>query len=103
MSRRALLGAAIAGAWGLVVAIGAYAVLRAVQSFVYPDPDPGRVAWSAHAGYFWRIATVAYAGGIAAFIALLLGGSRPDRASRALAPAVTVAAAALALQVLFFP
>jgi hypothetical protein len=95
--------AATSLAWGLLVAVGAYAVVRAIQFFVYPDPNPATLVWSAHAGYFWRAWTVGYAGGIATFIAFPIVRGRIERAVRALAPAVAVAAGLLALQALFLP
>jgi H+/Cl- antiporter ClcA len=94
---------AIALAWGLVVTVGAYAVVRAVQSVVSPDPHPAALVWSAHAGFFWRIWTVAYLGGIAAFVAFVVARGRPGAAARALPPAIAVAAALLALQSALLP
>jgi hypothetical protein len=101
--QRLLLSVATSLAWGLVVAVGAYALVRTLQFFVYPDPNPATLVWSAHAGYFWRALTVAYAGGIAAFVAFPILRTRPDAGVRALAPAIAVAGALLLLQVLFFP
>jgi len=90
-------------AWGLVVAVAAYAIVRGIQFFVYPDPNPATLVWSAHAGYFWRMWTVAYGGGIAAFVALLLSRRHLELSVRALAPSAAVAAALLALQTAFLP
>jgi choline-glycine betaine transporter len=90
-------------AWGLVVSIGAYAIVRALQRFLLRDPNPATLVWSAHAGFFWRAWTVAYAGGIASFVAFVAGRGRTESAARALAPAVLVAAALIALQSLFLP
>jgi H+/Cl- antiporter ClcA len=94
---------AIALAWGLVVTVGAYAVVRVIQSVLSPDPHPAALVWSAHAGFFWRIWTVAYLGGIAAFVAFVVARGRPAAAARALPPAIAVAAALLALQSLLLP
>jgi hypothetical protein len=90
-------------AWGLVGAVGAYAVVRSIQFAVYPDPNPAGVVWSAHAGYFWRAWTVGYAGGIAAFVVLPVAQRHVEGCARALGPAVGVAAALLALQAALFP
>jgi hypothetical protein len=103
MTDRVRLAAAVAVCWGLVVAVAAYAIVRAIQFFLYPDPNPATLVWSAHAGFFWRCWTCAYAGGIAAFVAFLVTRTRPDRALRALAPAVAVVAALLALQTTILP
>jgi hypothetical protein len=89
---------AISLAWGLVVTAGAYAVVRAIQHFVYPEPNPAIVAWSAHAGFFWRSWTVGYAGGMAAFVAAVASRGHTQAAARALAPAVAIAAGLVAVQ-----
>jgi hypothetical protein len=101
--RREVVAGAVALIWGLVVAVGAYAIERAIQFLVSPDPNPRAVVWSAHAGYFWRVLTVTYAGGIAAFVALLVARERIEALARALVPAVGIVAALLALQAAFFP
>ena len=88
---------------GLVVAVGAYAVVRSIQFFVYPDPNPATLVWSAHAGFFWRCWTCAYAGGIAAFVAYLFTRGSVERSVAALGPAVAVVAGMLALQVALLP
>jgi hypothetical protein len=94
---------AVSLAWGLVIAIGVYALMRAAQVLVQPDPNPTEVAWSIHAGYVWRAWTAAYAGGIAGFIVLPIARGRVEPLARALVPALGVAAALLAFQVLLFP
>jgi hypothetical protein len=95
--------AALAIAWGLVVAVAAYAIVRAIQSLLLPEPNPAALVWSPHAGFFWRIWTVAYVGGFAAFVAFVVVQGRRSAAARALAPAVAIAAALLALQSVFLP
>ena len=79
MRREWSLPAAVALGWGLVVAVASYAIVRAVQCIVAPDPNPIAIVWSAHAGYFWRVATVCYAGGNAAFIMFLLARRQPEK------------------------
>jgi hypothetical protein len=101
--RRAVLIGAVSLAWGLVFSVAAYAVVRTIQFFAFPDPNPARLVWSAHAGYFWRIWTVAYAGGIASFVVGLVAREHLRAAALALRSAVPVAAVLLALQVVFFP
>lgn len=60
--------------------------------------------WSAHAGFFWRCWTCAYAGGIASFVAYLFTrGGGVERSVAALGPAVAVVAGMLALQVALLP
>jgi hypothetical protein len=101
--KQAALPVALALAWGAVVAVAMYAIVRAIQFFVYPDPNPATVVWSAHAGYFWRAWTVAYAGGIGAFAVYVFARRTPERVARALVPALTVAAILLALQTALLP
>ena len=101
--RAGVVALALSLAWGLVLAVGAYAVVRSIQFSVYPDPNPATVVWSAHAGYFWRIWTVVYAGGIGSFIVLPVARRHIEGCTLALGPAVGVAAALLALQAAFFP
>jgi hypothetical protein len=94
---------AVSLAWGIVVSVLGYAVVRTIQFFVYPEPNPATLVWSAHAGYFWRAWTVGYAGGIASFVAFVIVRRSTAPAARALAVAVAAAATALALQSAFLP
>jgi len=103
MKAETVVTGVIAIAWGLVISVGMYAVTRSVQRFVFPEPEPATVMWSAHAGFFWRVWTVIYAGGFAAFVAWLAARGHRLAAARALAPAIVVAAALLALQTTFLP
>ena len=89
--------------WGCAVSVAAYAIVRAIQFFLYPDPNPATLVWSAHAGFFWRCWTVAYAGSIAAFIAYPIARGRPEAAARSLGPAIVVAAVMVALQTALLP
>jgi len=98
-----LVVVAVSMAWGLVIATAVYALMRVAQVLVQPDPNPAEVAWSIHAGYVWRAWTAAYAGGIAAFIVLPMARGRVEPLARALVPALGIAAALLAFQVLLFP
>ena len=93
----------LAFVWGAVVTVGLYGVVRAIQFMAFPDPNPATIVWSAHAGYFWRIWCVAYAGGAVAFVAYVLARRDPERVARALLPAVTVAAVIIAAQGLLLP
>jgi hypothetical protein len=81
-----------------VVAVGLYAVLRVVQYYLFPDPNPAMVIWSAHAGYFWRMWTVAYAGGMAGMAAFAAAARNPVRVARVMLPALTVASVLIAAQ-----
>lgn len=103
MKNEAVVDAAIGLAWGACVAVAAYGVVRSIQFFLYPDPNPATLVWSAHAGFFWRCWTCAYAGGIAAFIAFVGARRNAARAARSLVGAMAAAGAILALQTAIFP
>lgn len=94
---------AVSITWGLLVSVAAYAIARALQVVLAPAEDPASVVWSVHAGFFWRAWTVAYAGGIATFVTFLVARVRTERAARAIAPGIVVAAALLVLQSVFLP
>jgi hypothetical protein len=102
---------AVAAAWGLVFATGAYAIVRAAQSLASPTsatPHDGAapgalVNWGVHAGFFWRAWTVGYAGGLAAFVVFLAARDRTETAGRALGPAIVIATALLGVQSAFLP
>jgi hypothetical protein len=86
-----------------VAAVALYAVLRGLQLIVFPEPNPATVIWSAHAGYFWRILIVSYAGGMAWLLAWRAAARDPARVAGALLPWLGVAAALIALQGLLLP
>jgi hypothetical protein len=103
MNREGVVAAGVALAWGMAAAVGAYALVRTVQFFIYPDPNPATLVWSAHAGFFWRSWTCAYAGAIAAFIAYVPTRRHLAASVRALGPAVAIAGVLIALQTAIFP
>jgi hypothetical protein len=103
MNRDDVVAGAVSLAWALVVSVAAYAIMRATQFLLHPDPNRGAVIWSAHAGYYWRMSTVSYAGGIAAFAILLVARQHVESLARALVPAIGIAALLLALQAALFP
>jgi len=90
-------------AWGLVVAVAGYAVIRSGEVLLGTDPDPAKVGFSLHAGFFWRSLTMLYAGGITSFVAWAASRGHPHAAARGLVAAIPIATALLALQALFFP
>jgi hypothetical protein len=103
MKRETVLALSVALGWGCAVAVGAYAVVRGIQFFLYPDPNPATLVWSAHAGFFWRCWTCAYAGGLATFVAYLFARARPAGALRTLPGAIAVVTVLLALQTALLP
>jgi hypothetical protein len=94
---------AVAFAWGCLVSVLFYALVRAVQWILFREPNPALVVWTPHAGYFWRVWTVAFAGVLASLSAFLVTSSSVERAARALLPMLAVAAVLLALQAAFMP
>jgi hypothetical protein len=98
--RRAL---AVCALWACVVGAILYPALRAIQYVLFPEANPATVVWSAHAGYLWRMIIVGFAGGMTAFVAFMIARRDPDRATRGLLPALTVAGAAIAAQAALLP
>ena len=90
-------------AWGLVLAVGGYATMRALQVIVGHEPNPAMAAWSPHSAFFWRSLVMLYGGGIASFVAWMASRERLEAATRGLALAVPVVALLVALQAIFFP
>jgi hypothetical protein len=86
-----------------VAAVLLYAVLRVIQSRLFPDADPATVIFSPHAGFYWRCWTVGYAGLMAGFLAY--GGAKANLGAtlRALNVGVVTSAALLAFQGIFVP
>ena len=77
--------------------------MRIVQAHLFPEANPATIIWSAHAGYFWRAWTVAYAGAMGGFAAFAAARRSPVRAARALRGAVVVASLIILYQGLFVP
>ncbi len=87
-----------------VASVGLYAVMRVVQAASAHEPDPARVvAWSAHAGYFWRAWTVSYAGAMVGFLAFAAARTRDAKVARGLVVALTVAVVLIVVQGVFVP
>jgi hypothetical protein len=98
-----IVAAGAALAWGTAVAVGAYAVVRGIQFFLYPDPNPATLVWSAHSGFFWRCWTAGYAGGLAAFVAFIVALRSPEGMVRSLTAGIVTSALLLVLQSTVFP
>src|ERR1051326_3803234 len=97
----ARIGLAIASACTAAIAI--YALLRGGQVLLFPEPDPARVLYSAHAGFFWRAWIAVFTGGTAGFVAWMLAARDSAKVARFLARAIPPAAALLAAQALLAP
>lgn len=80
-----------------------YAVIRVVQFFFYPEPDPALVVWSPHVAMFWRFWIGVYIGGPLGLGAFVFATSAPERAARWLVRFVTASAVAISLQGLLVP
>ncbi len=94
---------AISFAWGCLVSVLFYALVRAVQWVLFREPNPALVVWSPHAGYFWRVWTVVFGGVLASLTAYLAAARSTERAARLLLPMLAVASVLLALQAAFMP
>ncbi len=88
---------------GCVVAVGLYAVVRLIQAVLYKEPNPATVIWSAHAGYFWRVWTVCYAGVMAGFLAFAAARDREALVCRTILRGLYAAALLIVLQGLLVP
>jgi hypothetical protein len=86
-----------------IAAVGFYGVLRLVQIRLFPEANPATVIWSAHAGYYWRCWTVAYAGAMVGFLAFGAAKRSPEKVARALVRGLTVAVAVVTYQGLMVP
>jgi len=86
-----------------VSAVLFYGVLRVVQSRLFAEPNPATVIWSAHAGFYWRCWTVAYAGVMVGFLAYGASKDHADKVVRALVHGLTVAVAVIVLQGVLVP
>ncbi len=88
---------------GCTTASALYALVRIGQALLLDEPDPALVIWSEHAGYFWRILTAAYGGGMMGLLTWFVSARDPERTARVLARAVPVVAALLAVQAALLP
>ena len=86
-----------------LAAVALYAILRVIQSRLFPEPNPALVVWSAHAGYFWRIWSVSYMAGMVGLLAFAASERQPARMARVLSVAVVAAGALIMLQGIFVP
>jgi len=89
-----------------VTSVGLYALFRMLQavSFQAPSPaTPATIVWSAHAGYFWRVWTVSYAGVLVGFLAFAAARTHEAQVARGLVVALSVAVALMVVQGTFVP
>jgi hypothetical protein len=98
-----MIRAALSLMAGCVTAVGLYGLVRGIQFLAFREPNPATIIWSAHAGYFWRIWIVSYAGGMASILAWTFAGRDPARVARVLLGAVSVATGLIVLQGLLLP
>jgi hypothetical protein len=84
-------------------ATGLYGVLRVAQALLFKEADPALVIWSEHAGFFWRVLTVGYVGGMIGLVTWLLSARHAQRVARVLVKVVVIAAALLAAQGVLVP
>jgi hypothetical protein len=94
---------AVAAAFGLEIAVLAYALLRVVAFALFREPNPALVLFSLHSGYFWRAWTAAYAGALAAAIGAFAARYRPRAMVTALEGLLPWVVAALVAQAIAVP
>ncbi|HEU4537259.1 MAG TPA: hypothetical protein VFS00_24230 [Polyangiaceae bacterium] len=94
-----LLAGALAVAFGAL----AYPALRVASALVTPEPDPALVVWVTRNAYGARVTICAYVAALAWPVALRFARARPAAAARALPALLSVAFAALALQLALAP
>lgn len=80
-----------------------YAVVRVAQALIFREPDQAQVIWSEHAGFFWRVLTVGYVGGMVGFVTWLASSRHAARIARLLSRALPIAAAMITAQALLVP
>lgn len=80
-----------------------YAVVRIIQAFLFPEPNPAQVIWMTRIAMFWRLGVVTYFSLMVAPLALRW--VRRDRlgACRAALWGVSIAAVLILFQSLVFP
>jgi hypothetical protein len=103
MSNDARVRVALAVIGACTTAVAFYALLRVAQFYLFPEPNPALVIWSAHAGYFWRAWTVSYVGGLVGFFAYAASAADPARVARLATRAVIAAGVLIAAQGLLVP
>jgi hypothetical protein len=80
-------------AFGCCALVLAYCVLRALQTMIFPQPDPRLVLVTEHVAFFWNLVLSAYVAAMA--VAGVLAARRvfgAPRVDRLLAPLVAVTA-----------
>lgn len=86
-----------------VATVAVYGLLRLVQARLFPEANPATLIWSAHAGYYWRCWTAAYAGVLVGFLGYAAAKRQPERVVRALQGALPVAVIIIVYQGLMVP
>lgn len=93
---------AVACAFAFATAALAYAWVRVVETWIFPQANPRTIIAVTQSGYFVRCAAAVFTAGMGAFAGWSLGRT-PARAARALVLAVLLSAIALSLQAAFAP
>ena len=99
MKRRVLVSLAI----GMCAAALAYSTSRAVQVWLFSEPDPRTVIMPTRIAFFWRSWIALYAGVLATLGAAALYGRAPDLVDRRLADVMMLTAVLTTLQGVFLP
>ena len=100
---RVTVRAGLAVVAACTTAAALYAIIRLAQALIFPEPDPALIIWSEHAGFFWRVWTVFYLGGMSAFITWLLSARHAAAIASFLGWALPASALLLAAQGVLVP
>ena len=100
---RVTVRAGLAVVAACTTAAALYAIIRVAQALIFPEPDPALIIWSEHAGFFWRVWTVFYLGGMSAFITWLLSARYAAAIASFLGWALPASALLLAAQSVLVP
>lgn len=93
----------LAFALTLLACVCLYAALRIGQVALLHEAAPTEALFDVHSGYFWRIWTAVYGGGLLAPLFYWLCARRLEAASRLFGALLFGAGALIVSQALFFP
>jgi hypothetical protein len=99
MRRTVLVSLAI----GACAAALAYSTSRAIQVWLFADPDPRTIIAPSRIAFFWRTWIALYAGTLAAIGAAALHRRAPELVDRRVGDVVMITAVLTTLQGVFLP
>jgi hypothetical protein len=88
---------------GLLSSMVVYALLRVIAFVWGHEPNPATLLYSAHAAYFWRVWTSAYAGTMISILVWIVSRGREARVLSVIRALAWPAVAILVLQSVLVP